>query len=605
MSLVVTYDKWSSDMYWSIVDSLRIFNKELVKNQCKILGWKILEDELKFYLILEGPSAEKINKSVEFITEKLKRIFNEYGAKIDKILTSFIEDITYDPVKELECAKVFSIIEYFQKLASVIKRNKKTIKDLCKTPLNLSPKDLHKVHELIDSKILRVDNSRVNLTNLGISICSKIDEIFELLEKYSHIPFDKKPILQILYIVQKYNLRNVDKIIEKICLLSTIKTIDLIETIKLLEELKILKVTDEHEIHITAMGSNIIEDFLDFLNNLEKSIKERAIRYMQELFSELNSTIGYIALRNGNVSKFSFEKILYSLINAGINPNTSISTIDELSNSLFYREFINEIELVDAIVSSVNRRDPTGESAAKYIFYINTRDFIKIEDGEKNYPFTRTLIQQMILDEINKNIPELVVPEKFLHDLVEVVYEGIRKIFNLPIDILQLNPLHFSYTIRKDVIQSLIKNILPNYFPLYSQLLSEKSENIRKKFFEQIRNYVNEISDLGKKFTVFDIEDSLINLIIYIVHYIGMDLGVITTNSTIRNISAIRLHLRKLLRKMRDATLSKRYRRYHELLRQSQRLYIWKINRNYDRLEPRTVISFVNLVKKIFELGSE
>ena len=84
-----------------------------------------------------------------------------------------------------------------------------------------------------------------------------------------------------------------------------------------------------------------------------------------------------------------------------------------------------------------------------------------------------------------------------------------------------------------------------------------------------------------------------------------MDLGVITTNSTIRNISAIRLHLRKLLRKMRDATLSKRYRRYHELLRQSQRLYIWKINRNYDRLEPRTVISFVNLVKKIFELGSE
>jgi len=227
----------------------------------------------------------------------------------------------------------------------------------------------------------------------------------------------------------------------------------------------------QEKFYLAEKTWNFLKDFLSIIIKIEKSgIRAASLKNLIPLDDVERTQAKYIVHRNGNISNFSANKLVESLILAGIDSNIANKAIYAVVEYLDQRDIIPESELTSLVKMVLDVLDPTGESGLKYDFFINTRNKIIIKYRDLTLPFSYDTFQFIIREKLSSK-SSIKVTSSIINMIVAHVLKIVRSSFSLAFkDITKREPI----VIEDNYLNTVIKEVLKTSIPLYEQALEGK-----------------------------------------------------------------------------------------------------------------------------------
>lgn len=244
------------------------------------------------------------------------------------------------------------------------------------------------------------------------------------------------------------------------------------------------------KLFLAKKTQNFLREFLPLVTKIEKSgIRAASLRNLILPHDEEGAQTKYIVHRNGNISNFSTNKLLESLILAGVDSDVANKAIYAIVEYTDQRDIIPESELTSLVKMILDVLDPTGESRLKYDFFINTRNKIMIKYKELILPFSydtfRLIVKEKLLSKSSFKVTSSIIDMIVTH-----VLKIIRSTFSLAFKDITRNE---SIIIEEDYLNTVIEEILKNSIPFYKQVSEEKINRLIRDTLTKSISFFNKV----------------------------------------------------------------------------------------------------------------
>ncbi|MGQ4891192.1 MAG: hypothetical protein ACP6IP_01770 [Candidatus Njordarchaeia archaeon] len=580
ITLLVIFDCWTTNLDWNLNDFFRSISSDPSFRVFLRINWKYVEDEFKLLILIDTLKSRDCRDYLEAMIKKLESKIEPLGVHILTWFFSEIEAIEYNPTRDIEILLKIRSLSKIRKIVGTYINTGKDIGTLC-TNINK-----------LDS-----ETSETDLLVLQF-YCKKFEKIDAA---FKHIPVEKfqflenYPVFEILYLIN-LGYRKMEKLLKKILLLLNIDQQEALDTLNLLEERNFIFYKDK-SFYATEKGLDLLNSALRLSEVFDDFIKKHVLNQAKEFFKKIDEKIGYIVLRDGSITKFSFGKILYSLANIGINPDTAIFVIDEIAKNLQNQKVVTSEEVVYSIAKSLLNRDQTGELASKYLFYIHSKDFLKIHLGDTIYPLTRNIILVRLEEILKEKMGNFFVPNIFKREIVDTVYESVRRNVLTPSQKVLWEPNEAQYIVETYELDTLINMALKNFF-LEHKISSKFDLNrVLHSYKNEVVKLLNETGKNAKHSNIF--RNNMLTLIEKMISYLSLLYSIPPCRSVTKNISVLQTYIKEKLRLAPSGEKARTLRQHQEFLRESAKLFVKILRNEFDERLYRECEKYKKFMGKI------
>ncbi len=587
LTILIQLDKWRPDIQPSLPEVFRAINYSILNKGSKVTGWKIIEDELKIFVTVKISREVDIDTVVKNIVYEIKTTLAKINVKVLNFFVSSLEQVYYDPRKDYFLVK--SIKTYIPLVVELV--NKFNLKQ--------SNDDLSNIFTEILGK-------HFNQTNLEIDPASKaFKELLKYLGKIkSNITGLENPKLGLSTIVVGSFNKNTDEVKFKLMLLTDQELKEIEKTLENLLKNNFIKIFED-QLMLSKKGEITYNALQNIIIIINKIIGGALGNQVKRFFKKINESVKHIILRNGSLSDFSYERIIFSLAKIGIRPETALNIIDEVVARIGNEEIISLDDLINIIKFSLLEWDPSGESASKYVLFLDSRDNMLIKTRRGYLPFSREIVRQYVKQYIFKVYGKIRVPDSLIREITDDIYDNLRALLAYPTQKIVLNSLDKKIEIEEKLLLITVSNVTHNYFPLLSKL----EKNGVKEILKNIQNDLTSIGEslLLEKVNVIELKDNLIRFIENVLSFIALSFDVLPTWSLSQNIQLIENEINSLRkRKTNRLEISKIYTRILYFLKTTNRILIKTLKNELTANEVENVFNFIKfalrLVKQISSL---
>ncbi len=470
-TLIYMFNLMDEKVISRLTELVESMKKELESIGIKLIDWRIERESLVFLLNFFGALDKK--KTVEkLIDEGLKSYLSDL-INYRKIVSQESKRFIFQPLdisrRKLEISifrKYLSFLHYLSKFESIKEEFPVELKNnndiaWCMTyRKNIIKNHMHKITGLINKwreKFLELNEHEFSLLYLIFAWNDSVNK--EVIIEACSFMLNLDPNL-----VNKY----LDKMLQKGML-----------------------ITDEDKFLISEETRDFLNDFMQTIMKIEISgIRSISIRRASAFIREAETAQPrYIVHRNGNLSIFSLNKLVESLIFAGIDSNVANKAVHAVTEYIGQRNIIPESELISLVKIVLNVLDPTGESGLKYDFFVNTRDKIIIKYKDLTLPFSYDSFQFIIKEKLLSR-SQIKIAQSLLNMIVAHVLKMIRSFFALAFkDITRKEPIIITEKNLDTVIDETIRLIAPMYERIIKGELNEFIIDATERsisFFEKV-----------------------------------------------------------------------------------------------------------------------
>ena len=579
ISLLVIFDGWTADLDLKLNDFFREISNDPAFRQFLRINWKYIEDEFKLFILIDTFKDRDYKKHLEVLINRLKFQLKPLGVNLLTWFFSEIESIEYDPAHDIEILLKFRTLSKVRKILKMYLNKGKKLNETCSEEIGMEDSIQDALLQRFYCKYFK----EIKLTFDDLYL----DQLKFIQDYY---------VFEILFLID-LGYRELASLMSRIVLLLNINNKDALDTISQMEKMKLIH-SRNGCCQITDDGSKLLSKALRLADLIETHVKKHALNQAKMFFENIDEKIGYIVLRDGSISKFSFGKILYSLANIGINPDTAIFVIDEIAKNLEGQKVVTSEEVIHSIIKSLLNRDQTGEMASKYLFYIHAKDFLKIHSDTKTYPLTRNLVYGRLEEILQKQLDKFIIPDIFKKEIVDMVYEGIRRTVLTASQVTLWEQGETEYIIEKTELDTVIQMVLRNFF--------QNFENLSKQgAIRTLQSYKNDISNLlrateaKKAMKKDEFRKTTLTLIEKMIFYLTLQHRIPPCKSLTKNISVLQTSLRERLQRNPTGENTRILRQHREFLRQTVKIYVRILRGEYKEGLLEELERYKKFLKKI------
>lgn len=406
--------------------------KVLSETGSRIIDWSLEENLSKMIVIVDTPS-EDIIELLGVVESNIRAVLEQHGIGTETEIKASIDGLEVDRdlmFKLLWLRNISSILDAIV-LIDILQDLKLAIGTISSFVNEKFAQECAKLYEIasrdrrIKDILSQVSNSLKRISKRPpLGICSAITVLGEV-EGMPKEDFLEKYLIAL-------HLFSIDKL----------ETVETLERFGLLARDEVIQLTEE--------GRRLHRDLSKLMKSLLLKVEEK--KELTEAFREINKKMKFIVLRDGRFDEFKSQKILESLVRAGIDVDISIRSIDRFL-SFLPLDIVSSEYLLRSISRELMLYDPSGRSSSFYEFYMETGRYviIKVDNTERIFTFKlvrgilKGILKPLILD----------VPSYVEDEIVERVYETIRMLASLSAQ--KAVPLREYYSI--EIEEGLLKTL--------------------------------------------------------------------------------------------------------------------------------------------------
>ena len=511
-AVLLEFSRWTDDLVILIPKCIEMIREEIKEMNFSITNWKLEEDELRLLLILRGELNLARN-----VTEKIRDLLLEKLSKkkifVRVVIASVLERLWSDPIKMEEYRYMVSLLRAYGSFFRSLVKFGNVVFDFLdglrkKIVVSLDQENIsNSLVEILElSRVIEIVDNDVRINGRGRAILFRKNEIKKIVEQFKKLILEdqKNVLLALSYLAeaeQEYNI--FIEIAFSMLDLSIDELFSIIEALKS-EGLIIEDNSVSLRGNIRDFYENAIRLILDIENKRASTLENPLTTFMEQV----DSRVKYVVLGGGRVEKFSFGRILESMIMAGIPSELATSVIDDLIDLFSARNVVTSEEILIAVKRALNLRDTSGEFAKRYEYFVKTRRFLAVECGNTMFSFTREIVGR-IFDSYSKSLFPLIWSQAVKNLIIRTVYDTIRTNY-IPRTLRKtyLNSPEI-LIISKNHIERIIEETLASCIPFYNEI--KKSKNIRFGVIDLLNKHIKIIQSLFQSSIQIDhsIEDAI------------------------------------------------------------------------------------------------
>ncbi len=582
ITILIQLDKWRQDIQPSLPEVFRAINNSILTRGSKVSGWKIIEDELKIFVTVKISREADVDTVVKNVVDKIKATLAKINVKVLNFFVSPLEQVYYDPRRDHFIVKI--IRKYIPLVTELV------------TYIEAKP---HK--DNLSNFFMKTLEKHFNQTNLEIDPTSKtFKELLGYLEeiKVKITEFGDPKLGLSTLIVSNFN-NDMDEVKFKLLLLTDQDIEEIEKTIETLSKNGFIR-TFENQVRLSKKGEFVYQVLQNIIIMINKLIGGPLGNQVKNFFKKINESVKHIILRNGSLSDFSYERIIFSLAKIGIRPETALNIIDEVVARIGNEETISLDDLTNIIRLSLLEWDPSGESASKYVLFLDSRDNMLIKTKNGYLPFSREIVRQYVKQGISKVYGEIRIPDSQVREITDDIYDNLRALLAYPTQKIILSALDKKIEIEEKLLLITVSNVIRNYFPL----LGEIEKNGAKDTLKNIRDDLMSLGEslLLENVNVIGLKEDLLRFIENVLNFIALSFNILPTWSLSQNIQLIENEVNSLRKKNPNKLVESRvYTRVLNLLKTANRLLIKILKNELTASESANVSDFVKFALRLIE----
>ncbi|MFQ6123258.1 MAG: hypothetical protein ACE5R6_01445 [Candidatus Heimdallarchaeota archaeon] len=390
-----------------------------------IAGWDVMEDELRFVLMLRG-KAEKCEEFIDYIeTQLIKLLKINFGLGIRKLVVSRVTDATPPPEVltdlRLDVKKIFDFQRIFQTLGEDV--TVRVFQQVFQEKKQNANKEI--IKRLIILGLFEEDpeTGMIYPTPVGFGVQKFLPNIRGINETLQDV-LKVDCSFSLLYLIESLERRTTEeKLLELAMLLFQLEPKSLEEALHFLEAEKFVCIQRDETLRVTEKGTEAFARFSTLMDAITEEQKEHNV--VSKAFNSIDSRVKYVVKRNGTVEEFTFGRILESLIRGGVEYDISFSTVDALSDLFGLSYVVGAYEIVTSIKRKLTEHDSTRERTEHYSFYVNTHAYLCWRVDDRVIPFDRPLLEKQLVKRWF-TLPNFAYSSSVVKTLTSKIFDGIR-----------------------------------------------------------------------------------------------------------------------------------------------------------------------------------
>lgn len=390
-----------------------------------IAGWDVMEDELRFVLMLRG-EPEKCEKFVDNLETRLVELLKvQFGIGIRKLVLSRVTDATPPPEVltdlRLDVKKIFDFQGIFQILGDDITAQvfQQVFREKKRKPGDKITKRLFQLGLFEEDS----ETGVIYPSPLGFGVQKCLSDILAIYIALSEV-LKVDCSFSLLYLLESLERRvSEEKLLELAMLLLQLEPESLEEALHFLIAEKYVGTQRDGTLRATEKGTEALAQFSTIVGAITEVQKGHNV--VSKAFDSIDGRVKYVVKRSGLVEAFTFGRILESLIRGGVEYDISLSTVDALSDLFGLSDVVGADEIVSSIKRKLTEHDSTRERTEHYSFYVNTHAYLCWRVEDRLIPFDRPLLEKQLISRWF-TLPNFSYSSSVVKTLTSKIYDGIR-----------------------------------------------------------------------------------------------------------------------------------------------------------------------------------
>lgn len=246
---------------------------------------------------------------------------------------------------------------------------------------------------------------------------------------------------------------------------------------------------------LTERGNRVVKNLHSVLEKeletIEKDLFSRTI-------AEINADLKEVIRRNGEFEDLSIEKILALLLKCGIEVRIAFRVLNRVIAILkIIDNGLSRDDIIEAVKLALDHIDKSRLYSSRFEFYMNTIDYLLVEDEEGKLRLLSTFdIKKMLMEKWF--IYDFKVDEAIINNLASKVFEDLRLIYlSASPQIVFLQNEQSIAKVSKSFIEHLLDSEVRIQLPHYYKIV--KSEDPTAKKIEIINQLTQRSISLFKE----------------------------------------------------------------------------------------------------------
>jgi len=450
-----------------------------------IAGWEIMEDELRFVLMLRG-DPETCVKFANYVEAGLGELLKDlFGLTIQKLVVSPVTDVTPPPEVltdlRLELKKIYDFQRIFRLLGEDVtahrfqqilqEKGRKTDDEHTQLLVQLAL-----FEEEAETEVIRLSPLGQGVQKFFSDILSIHSALSDVLQVDCTFPF--------LFLLEYFEGKLTEAKLLELSMLLLQHELEILE-----EALRFLVAENylhrsEGNLTVTEKGTAALTQFSTVVRAIVEEQKGHNV--VSKAFDSIDGRVKYVIKRSGTVEAFTFGRILESLIRGGVEYDVSISTVDALSDLFGLSDVVGADEIVSSIKRKLTEHDPTRERAERYSLYVNTHAYLSWRVDGRLIPFDRSVLERRLISRWF-SLPNYSYSGSVVKTLSNKIYDAIRSFHEAIIPYWSGSGKELPIELPTDLICRLIDYIVSRAIPVLARFPKEPTTAIDESFYKLVR----------------------------------------------------------------------------------------------------------------------
>ncbi|MHA1506629.1 MAG: hypothetical protein ACTSR0_05550 [Candidatus Asgardarchaeia archaeon] len=442
-------------------------------------GWKVIEDSLQFFVMMKGKDEDKVRNE---ILKSIERIRKSCGISFKEVFTG---EVKYTGPSSSEKVRIevtlISLSKFFDLLLENFDDRKFQI------PLSLSGGDVESLKEKVGRYVKEAKSHVREVEKLGKIPQESVRECILIMSILSYGEMDLEDFIDALSLI-KGDGENV------------------LNALNILLKGGLIRISDG-KVRLSEEMDTIIKNVIRYAEKVNSEIYGFYTDEISKILRSIGSGIKYVVRQSGRVERFQMDRTLESLNLSKLDFSEALLTVSKVMLKLSPKDAVNSNLLTHMIVEELMKRDPSGELAYTYLYYLNTQRYICIEYEGKILPYSHKSVKTILRDEVFF-IKGMKVHRSIIERLSSLIFESIRRLYAAAAIKSMYSEADLPIKVPFQLLVNIAKTFLSSTNRFYRKVLggarlsSKEFESVLKEFIEE--NYKKSKEELSKAMMMFE-----------------------------------------------------------------------------------------------------
>ncbi|MHA1860484.1 MAG: hypothetical protein ACTSVF_05255 [Candidatus Asgardarchaeia archaeon] len=439
-------------------------------------GWRVIEDSLQFFIMMEGRDRDEMRDEIHKFLEKVKK---SCGVSFKEIFTGEVKYTGPSSSKKVMIEATLISLSRFLKL--------------------LSRKDGEEFHESNFISRGRYEKFEEGVKSFVIGAKHYMREAEKL-----GIPQEYLRECILMMGILSYGRMDLKDFIESLSLISDGENV--LDAFKVLLSGKQV-ILDGGKVGLSESASVFIKKLIKYAEEVNSEICGFYVDEISRILRGIGSSVKYVVRQSGRVERFQIDRTLESLSLSKLDLSDALLTVSKVMLRIGPKDAVDSNFLTHMILEELMKKDPSGELAYTYIYYLNTQKYVCIEHGGRILPYSHKSVKKVLKDEVFF-IKGMKVHRSIIERLSSLVFESVRGLYTATAIKSMYSEAELPVRIPSQLLVSIAKAFLSSTNRFYRKILGslqtppEEFEITLKEFIEE--NLKESKEELRKATMMFD-----------------------------------------------------------------------------------------------------